>query len=139
MNRMLIVGVMACFSVFAGYKPGQWNLDARRKFSEQRFGVFIHWGIYAMYAQGEWYQQEERIDTETYGRAMSAFFPSKFDAGEWVRIFQGAGVKYVTITARHHDGFSLWPTKVDDGYNVGNTPFKRDILGELAKASGGIG
>jgi alpha-L-fucosidase len=65
---------------------------------------------------------------------MDGFCPSKFDAKEWVRVFKDAGAKYVTITSRHHDGFSLWPTKVDDGYNIANTPFKRDILGELSKA-----
>jgi alpha-L-fucosidase len=63
---------------------------------------------------------------------MYGFYPSKFNAEEWVRIIKNAGAKYITITSRHHDGFSLWPTKVDDGYNIMNTPFKRDILGELA-------
>ena len=118
----------------AGYTPEKWNLEAREKFAAKRFGIFIHWGLYAMYAQGEWYQQHSGIDTKTYGRAMDGFYPSKFDAREWVRVFKKAGAKYVTITSRHHDGFSLWPTKVDDGYNVANTPFGRDILGELAAA-----
>ena len=122
------------FSAVADYKPEAWNLEARRKFAEQRFGIFIHWGLYANYAQGEWYQQNIGMDTETYGRMMDGFCPSKFDAKEWVRVFKGAGAKYVTITSRHHDGFSLWPTKVDDGYNIANTPFKRDVLGELAEA-----
>ena len=124
----------AAFSLGASYKPEQWNLEARQKFAAQRFGVFIHWGLYANYAQGEWYQQNIGMDTETYGRAMDGFCPSKFDAKEWVGVFKQAGVKYVTITSRHHDGFSLWPTKADDGYNIANTPFKRDILGELSKA-----
>ncbi len=121
-------------SLQADYAPEKWNLEAREKFAAQRFGIFIHWGIYANYAQGEWYQQNIGMDTETYGRMKDGFFPSKFDAKEWVRVFRDAGAKYVTITSRHHDGFSLWPTKVDDGFNVANTPFKRDILGELSKA-----
>ena len=137
MNRM-IVSMAVLFATatagFAEYQPEQWNLDARKKFAEQRFGIFIHWGLYANYAQGEWYQQRAKLDTDTYGRMMDGFYPSKFDAKEWVRVFKAAGAKYVTITSRHHDGFSLWPTKVDDGYNIANTPFKRDILGELAKA-----
>ena len=116
------------------YQPEPWNLEARQKFAEQRFGIFIHWGLYANYAQGEWYQQNIGMDTETYGRMVDGFCPSKFDAKEWVRVFKHAGAKYVTITSRHHDGFSLWPTKVDDGYNIANTPFKRDVLGELAEA-----
>jgi len=136
MNKLFVFSSLALgvLSLSAAYKPEQWNLDARRKFAEQRFGIFIHWGIYANYAQGEWYQKDIGIDTETYGRMMYGFCPSKFDAREWVRVFKGAGAKYVTITSRHHDGFSLWPTKVDDGFNIANTPFKRDILGELTKA-----
>ena len=136
MNKMMMTMAALALALtgLAEYQPEQWNLDARRKFAEQRFGIFIHWGLYANYAQGEWYQQNIKMDTETYGRMMHGFCPSKFDAREWVRVFKAAGAKYVTITSRHHDGFSLWPTKVDDGYNIANTPFKRDILGELAKA-----
>ncbi len=135
MKKIIFAAVAALSSVaLAEYQPEAWNLAAREKFAAQRFGIFIHWGLYANYAQGEWYQQQIGMDTETYGRMMDGFYPSKFDAKEWVRAFKGAGAKYVTITSRHHDGFSLWPTKVDDGYNVANTPFGRDILGELAKA-----
>lgn len=130
----LSAAALAMSSLAADYAPEKWNLEAREKFAAQRFGIFIHWGIYANYAQGEWYQQNIGMDTETYGRMKDGFYPSKFDAKEWVRVFKDAGAKYVTITSRHHDGFSLWPTKVDDGFNVAETPFKRDILGELAKA-----
>ena len=126
--------ILAAGSLFAEYAPEKWNLEAREKFADQRFGIFIHWGLYACYAQGEWYQQNIGIDSETYGRIKDGFYPSKFDAKEWVRVFKDAGAKYVTITSRHHDGFSLWPTKVDDGFNVAETPFRRDILGELSKA-----
>ena len=118
----------------ADYAPEPWNLEARQKFAAQRFGVFIHWGLYANYAQGEWYLQRGKLDEKAYSRMMHGFCPSKFDAREWVRVIKGAGAKYLTITSRHHDGFSLWPTKVDDGYNIALTPFKRDILGELAAA-----
>lgn len=130
----LTAAFTAALAFGSDYVPEKWNLEAREKFASQRFGIFIHWGLYANYAQGEWYQQKIGIDTETYGRMKDGFYPSKFDAKEWVRVFKDAGAKYVTITSRHHDGFSLWPTKVDDGYNIANTPFKRDILGELSKA-----
>ena len=123
----------------ASYQPAQWNLEARQKFAEQRFGIFIHWGLYANYAQGEWYLQQGELDEKAYSRMMNGFCPSKFDAKEWVRVFKGAGAKYVTITSRHHDGFSMWPTKVDDGYNIANTPFRRDVLGELAEACREVG
>ena len=135
MKKLMFAAVaMAALSAFAGYQPEEWNLKARKAFSDQRFGVFIHWGLYANYAQGEWYLQQGKLDEKAYSRMMYGFCPSKFDAKEWVRVFKGAGAKYVTITSRHHDGFSLWPTKVDDGYNIALTPFKRDILGELAAA-----
>ena len=133
-NAVLASAAIAAAALHAGYTPEKWNLEAREKFAAQRFGIFIHWGIYANYAQGEWYQQNIGMDTETYGRMKDGFCPSRFDAKEWVRVFKDAGAKYVTITSRHHDGFSLWPTKADDGYNVAETPFRRDILGELSKA-----
>ena len=68
----------ASFLVHADYTPEKWNLEARDKFAAQRFGIFIHWGIYASYAQGEWYQQQIGIDTETYGRMMDGFCPSNW-------------------------------------------------------------
>ena len=137
MNKLLIALTLtvAAFAASADYAPEKWNVEARQKFADQRFGIFIHWGLYANYAQGEWYLQKGQLDEKAYSRMMYGFCPAKFDAKEWARVFKGAGAKYVTITSRHHDGFSLWPTKVDDGYNVANTPFKRDILGELAEAS----
>ena len=140
--KKAILPLVAGFAMaaFGGdYAPEKWNLEARERFAAQRFGIFIHWGIYANYAQGEWYQHALGMDTETYGRMKDGFFPSKFDAKEWVRIFKDAGAKYVTITSRHHDGFSLWPTKADDGFNIAETPFRRDILGELAEACGEAG
>ncbi len=126
----------------ADYQPADWNLKARQAFAAQRFGIFIHWGLYANYAQGEWYLRnavipgtdKRGVDEAAYSRMMYGFCPSKFDAKEWVRVFKDAGAKYVTFTSRHHDGFSMWHTKVDDGYNIANTPFKRDIIGELADA-----
>lgn len=137
MNMGKYITLVAALFVFTGraeYKPEPWNIKAREEFAAKRFGVFIHWGLYANYAQGEWYLQHGKLDESAYSRMMYGFYPSRFDAREWVRIIKGAGAKYITITSRHHDGFSLWPTKVDDGYNIANTPFKRDILGELASA-----
>lgn len=113
-----------------------WNREARAKFAAQRFGIFVHWGLYSTYAQGEWYLQGGggRIDEAAYARAKDGFYPSKFDARAWVALFKEAGAKYLTVTTRHHDGFSLWPTQADDGYNIAHTPFRRDVVGELAAA-----
>jgi alpha-L-fucosidase len=125
---------MAAASSVETYAPAEWNLQARKAFAEQRFGIFIHWGLYANYAQGEWYLETGKVNEADYSRMIDGFCPSKFDAAEWVRVFKRSGAKYLTVTSRHHDGFSLWPSKADDGYNIANTPFKRDILGELADA-----
>ena len=117
------------------YRPAQWNLDARRKFADQRFGIFIVFGLYSNYSQGEWYLHHPDCnrDPEAYERMIDGFYPSAYNAKEWARIVKDSGAKYITITTRHHDGFALWPSKVDD-WNVKNTPFKRDIIGELDQA-----
>ena len=81
MYIMLFAAAMSA-TLHADYAPEKWNLEARDKFAAQRFGIFIHWGIYANYAQGEWYQQQIGMDTETYGRMKDVFCPSKFDAKE---------------------------------------------------------
>ncbi len=95
--------------------------------------MFIHWGVYSQLAQGEWVMQNREIPVTTYEWLASAFNPVKFDAKEWVSIAKAAGARYITITARHHDGFSMFAT---DGshYNIRDwTPFKRDPLAELAE------
>ena len=140
-NILFALTAVIAFAAAAEYRPEPWNLKAREEFAGFKFGVFIHWGLYANYAQGEWYLKSGNkdngnaaLDEKAYSRMMYGFCPSKFDADEWCRVFSEAGARYVTITSRHHDGFSLWPTKVDDGYNIALTPFKRDVLGELAAA-----
>ena len=131
-----MIAALAALSMAAGaaeYRPEKWNIEARERFSAHRYGVFIVWGLYANYAQGEWYLQQGRLDRDAYERMVHGFYPSKYDARAWARIVRRSGAKYITITARHHDGFALWPSKVDD-YNIKSTPFRRDIIGELAEA-----
>ena len=111
---VLVAGL--CAAAAAEYRPDAWNLQAREKFAEQRYGVFIVWGLYAYYAQGECYMCQRKIDRDAYERIVDGFYPSKFNAREWVRIVRRSGAKYITVTARHCDGFALWPSKVDDGY-----------------------
>ena len=117
-----------------GYVPSKENLAAREAFEEERFGVFIHWGIYSMMADGEWVMNNKSLNYLEYQRMAAGFDPSKFDADAWVRAIKDAGAKYITLTSRHHDGFSLWNTKASDFNVVKATPFKRDIIAELAKA-----
>ena len=95
--------------------------------------MFIHWGVYSQLAQGEWVMQNREIPVATYEWLASAFNPVKFDAKEWVSIARAAGARYITITARHHDGFSMFATEASR-YNIRDwTPFKRDPLAELAE------
>lgn len=113
------------------YTPAPENLEARRQFSANRFGIFIHWGIYSMFGQGEWYLNNN-INADEYAKAARGFYPADFDAEKWVSAIKRAGARYITITSRHHDGFSMWDTE-QSAYNiVDGTPFGRDILKELA-------
>lgn len=115
----------------AEYQPSPENLASRAEFEDARFGVFIHWGIYSMFGQGEWYLNYGPTRDE-YAKAARGFYPADFDAREWVKTFKDAGAKYICITTRHHDGFSMWHTAQSDYNIVDATPFKRDILKELA-------
>ena len=115
------------------YVPTEANRQARKEFSERRLGIFLHWGIAAMFGQGEWYYAFKRLQKEPYVEAAGCFFPSRFDAAEWARAFSDAGAGYVCFTTRHHDGFSMWPSDATD-FDMDATPFKRDIVGELTKA-----
>jgi alpha-L-fucosidase len=109
-----------------------------------RFGMFIHWGLYSVPAGaydgkeipgiGEWIMNNAGIPVAVYAQYARQFNPTKFDAGRWVSIAKAAGMKYMVITTKHHDGFAMFHTKVD-GYNIYDaTPFKRDPIAELAAA-----
>ena len=113
------------------YTPTPENLETRKAFENDRFGIFIHWGIYSMFGQGEWYLNRGPKQSE-YCKAAAGFYPANFDAGEWADIFKDAGAKYITFTSRHHDGFSMYDTKQSDYNIVDATPYRRDVLKELS-------
>ena len=102
-------------------------------FQDIRFGMFIHWGLYSILARQEWIMHVESIPVAEYEKLASQFNPTKFNADEWVSIAADAGQKYMVITSRHHDGFSMYDTQLSD-YKVTNTPFGRDPIAELAAA-----
>lgn len=116
----------------APYVPAPENLEARRQFADAKFGIFIHWGLYSMFGQGEWYLQNCGMSHGEYAKSARGFYPADFNAREWVSAIKDSGAKYITITSRHHDGFSLFGTKHSDYNIVDATPFGRDILKELA-------
>lgn len=102
-------------------------------FMDQRFGLFIHWGPVALRGTEIGWSRSTDVPAQEYDNLYKEFNPVLFDAEAWVKTAKDAGMKYLTITAKHHDGFCLWPTKFSD-YNIMNSPYKKDIVGELAKA-----
>lgn len=116
--------------------------DARMAwFHEARFGLFVHWGLYSVPAgewdgkknYGEWFMEETHMPLSEYEKFASQFNPVKFDAREWVRIAKDAGVRYLVITSKHHDGFGMYRSGLTD-WCIKSTPFQRDPLKELAAA-----
>ena len=105
---------------------------AREAFRHAGLGMFIHWGVYSQLGDGEWVMQNRGIRATSYEWLASEFNPVKFDAHEWVSLAKAAGARYITITSRHHDGFSMFATKATSYNIVDWTPFKRDPLKELA-------
>ena len=115
------------------YVPAPENLEARKEFQDNKFGIFLHWGIYSMLAQGEWVMTNQNLNHLEYRKLASGFYPSKFNAAEWVAAIKASGAKYICFTSRHHDGFSMWDTKFSDYNIVKATPFQRDVLKELSE------
>lgn len=117
----------------AHYVPSPVQQQARERFENSRFGIFIHWGIYSLFGQGEWYMQDAGIDRREYAKAANAFYPHSFDANAWIKAIKEAGAGYVCFTTRHHDGFSMWDTK-QSTYNIMHTPYGRDVVKQMADA-----
>ncbi|HSH08906.1 MAG TPA: alpha-L-fucosidase [Oceanipulchritudo sp.] len=122
-------------------KPRDANLQA---FAEMKFGMFIHWGLYAVPAGewkgkpvrgiGEWIMKFEKIPVAEYEKLAEAFNPVKFNADEWVQLAKDAGMKYLVITAKHHDGFAMFDSAASDFNIVQSTPYGKDPMRDLAKA-----
>ncbi|HJB73788.1 MAG TPA: alpha-L-fucosidase [Candidatus Barnesiella merdigallinarum] len=132
------IATLACFCLLSvsaqaqKYVPTPENLQNRKEFAESRLGIFIHWGLYSTFAQGEWYMNNDSVDAREYAKAMNGFYPHRFDARQWVSAIKAAGAKYICFTTRHHEGFSMWDTRWSD-YNIMNTPYGKDIVRQLAE------
>lgn len=149
LSLLLLAGLAANRASAA--PPGETAAEREARmawFNEARFGMFIHWGLYAIPAGewrgqpvpgvGEWIMERAKIPVSEYEPLAREFNPVKFDAAEWVRIATNAGMKYLVITSKHHDGFGLWPSQQGD-WNIRRTPFQRDPLQELADACAAAG
>lgn len=113
------------------YTPAADNLKQRAWFSDARFGLFIHWGPFSIPGSGEWVMNERKLTVHNYTNLKDFFNPIDFNAEQWVSMAKSAGMKYITLITRHHDGFSMWNTKYSD-FNIMNTPYKKDIVKMMA-------
>ena len=113
--------------------------EAIRAWQAKRFGMFIHWGPVSLTAHEIGWSRGTQTPIAEYDNLYKKFNPTLFDADAWVKVAKDAGMKYIVLTTKHHDGFCLWDTKLTD-YNIMNSPFKRDVVKELAAAckKGGI-
>lgn len=124
------LGVFGAFSLFFPEEGGDERL---RWFREAKFGMFIHWGIYSILGRGEWVMYNEKIQVNEYEKLVEQFNPTNYNPREWVALARDAGMRYITVTTKHHDGFCMFDSDLTD-YDCMSTPAKRDFIGELVEA-----
>src|ERR1700741_2583602 len=135
---MKYIIIIVCFfsshfvSAQDSYTPTKENLQARQWFDSSKFGMFIHWGASSVLGHGEWVMNVRNIRVDEYTRLINIFNPIDFDAKKWVSTAKNAGMNYITLITRHHDGFSLWDTKQSD-WKITNTAHGKDIVKQLAE------
>jgi alpha-L-fucosidase len=127
----LFFSVCALIANAQTYTPTPANLAARKQFQDMKFGMFIHWGASSVLGSGEWVMNNRNIRVKEYQNLQRVFNPIDFDAKAWVDAAQGAGMNYITIITRHHDGFSNWDTRESD-WKITRTPYGKDALKQLA-------
>jgi alpha-L-fucosidase len=138
---ILLIGLMSFLSGICQevYHPTPENLEARKWFQDAKFGMFIHWGIYSELAGAgepglaEWVMDRKKMPIKDYEKLATFFNPINFNAKEWVATAKNAGMKYITITSKHHDGFAMFNSKYTDYDIVDRTPYKKDIMKDLAE------
>ncbi|MCP4310334.1 MAG: alpha-L-fucosidase [Bacteroidetes bacterium] len=120
-----------------GYVPTRENLDNREWFQDAKYGLFVHWGVYSIMGGGgdegiaEWIMSQKSIPIKQYEKLPGFFNPTQFDPAEWVSMVKKAGMKYITITSKHHDGFAMYDSRVSDYNIVDATPYGKDVIGML--------
>src|SRR6266545_674660 len=112
----------------APYQPSAQNLKSRQWFQDARFGLFVHWGVYSVMGKGEWVMNNTKMPVAEYEKVPPRFNPVKYDPAAWVAMVKQAGMKYITITSKHHDGFGMWGTKQSKWNVVDATPYGKDVL-----------
>lgn len=131
-NLLILSTIFVTVSWSQSYVPSEANLEARKQFQEDKFGLFIHWGVYSILGDGEWVMQNQGIPANTYEKLPPMFNPIDFDAEAWVSMAKDAGMNYITITSKHHDGFAMYDSKHSEYNIVDATPYGKDIIKALA-------
>lgn len=130
----LILFICTNFCSAQEYKPAPENLENREWFQDAKFGMFIHWGVYSVLGVHEWVMETQSIDKKTYEKILAFFNPTEFNAEEWVLMAKSAGMKYITITTKHHDGFAMFDSKISDWDIMDRTVYKKDVIKQMAEA-----
>ena len=129
---LLVTAVAATGSAQESYTPAPENLKARAWFQDAKFGMFIHWGVYSVLGDGEWIMETRPINKTDYAKVPGFFNPIKFDPVAWVALAKTAGMKYITITSKHHDGFAMFDSRLTDWNVVAKSPYGKDVIAMLA-------
>lgn len=131
---LIIVSNLLCFSQNKIWDETEAQKKERMQWwTDARFGMFIHWGLYAQAARHEWVKKNERIPDADYQKYFEIFNPDLFDPADWARKAKAAGMKYAVITSKHHEGFTMFDSKFTD-YKVTNTPYGKDIIKQWVDA-----
>jgi alpha-L-fucosidase len=140
MKKLLLVVSLVCiFNQIAFSQKKIWDETEAQKterlawWTDARFGMFIHWGLYAQAARHEWVKKNERITDEDYLKYFEMFDPDLFDPVDWAKKAKAAGMKYAVITTKHHEGFNMFKSDFTD-YNIMNTPYGKDIIKQWVDA-----
>ncbi len=134
MKRMLAILAMPVAVLAGEYRPAPENVAAREWFQDAKFGLFIHWGVYSVLGDGEWVMNNKEMSIADYEKLAPQFNPKEYDPRAWVRMAKDAGMQYITITTKHHDGFAMWDTQQSQWDIVDATPYAKDVLKPLAEA-----
>ncbi len=132
MRKVLLFLLLSLLSAFCGLDPLRAESPVppaetpqQKWFRAAKFGMFIHWGVYSVLGDGEWVMNNRGIPVSEYEKLAPQFNPTAYDPADWVALAKAAGIKYITITSKHHDGFAMFATKQSDWNIVDRTPTRR--------------
>ncbi|QNR87053.1 alpha-L-fucosidase [Pedobacter riviphilus] len=152
-NSLLLTAIMLlCHCAYSQTMPSMWDSRSNGKehpnlkwFKDAKFGIFIHWGLYSKlagewqskryYGSGEWLMYQAKISAKDYGLVAGEFNPLKFNATEWVDLIKSSGARYMVVTAKHHEGFAMFDSKVSDFSITKASPYGKDVMKELSGAA----